>query len=287
MSNVPILNIRNLSMTYHRLNGEVKAIEKIDLDVYQGEIIGIVGPSGCGKSTLLSIIAGLLKPSSGEVILNGKKVEKPTKDIGYMFQRDLLFEWKTILENVLLGLEIQGRVTEESKKVAEKLLEKIKYPFMIEDTVLNVSANIGISRFPNDGKDAETLVRHAETAMYKSKGQLEGKIFFYSREMSEEIKERFYIVNLLTRAIANRELSVYYQPIFDINNSANIVGIEALLRWRNPILGNVVPDKFIPLAEKTGYIIYIGEWVLKEVCKQIKLWNRQDIVFCLWQLMFR
>ncbi len=123
MSNVPILNIRNLSMTYHRLNGEVKAIEKIDLDVYQGEIIGIVGPSGCGKSTLLSIIAGLLKPSSGEVILNGKKVEKPTKDIGYMFQRDLLFEWKTILENVLLGLEIQGRVTEESKKVAEKLLE--------------------------------------------------------------------------------------------------------------------------------------------------------------------
>ncbi len=123
MSNVPILKVRDLCMTYHRLNGEVKAIEKIDLDVYEGEIISIVGPSGCGKSTLLSIIAGLIKPSRGEVILSGKKVEKPSKDIGYMLQSDQLFEWRTILENVLLGLEIQGKVTEESKKLAEKLLD--------------------------------------------------------------------------------------------------------------------------------------------------------------------
>src|SRR5690606_18885251 len=114
---VPILKVRDLCMTYHRLNGEVKAIEKIDLDVYEGEIISIVGPSGCGKSTLLSIIAGLIKPSRGEVILSGKKVEKPSKDIGYMLQSDQLFEWRTILENVLLGLEIQGKVTEESKKL--------------------------------------------------------------------------------------------------------------------------------------------------------------------------
>jgi len=123
MDSAPVLQIKNLSMTYHRLNGEVKAIEKIDLDVYEGEIIGIVGPSGCGKSTLLSIIAGLMKPSSGEVILNGKRVEKPSKDIGYMFQRDLLFEWRTIFENVLLGLEIQGKITDESRKTAEKMLE--------------------------------------------------------------------------------------------------------------------------------------------------------------------
>lgn len=123
MSKEPILKIRDLSMTYHRLNGEVKAIERIDLDVYEGEIIGIVGPSGCGKSTLLSIIAGLIKPSSGQVLLNGKKVEKPTKDIGYMFQSDQLFQWRTILDNVLLGLEIQGRVTKESKKNAENMLE--------------------------------------------------------------------------------------------------------------------------------------------------------------------
>jgi len=159
------------------------------------------------------------------------------------------------------------------KSIAEKLLEKIKYPFMIEDTLLNVSANIGISRFPGDSQDAETLIRYAETAMYKSKGQLEGKVFFYSREMSEEIKERFQIANLLTRSIINEELKIYYQPIFSIKNPNNIVGIEALLRWETSVLGNVVPNKFIPLAEKTGYIINIGEWVLKQVCKQIKLWE--------------
>jgi len=160
------------------------------------------------------------------------------------------------------------------KTIAEILLENIKRPFVIENTVLNVSANIGISRFPEDGKDAETLIRYSETAMYKSKGQLGEKIFFFSREMSKEIEERFYTANLLTRAITNGELTVYYQPIFNIKNPANIVGIEALLRWTNPVLGNVVPDKFIPLAEKTGYIICIGEWVLKQVCKQIKLWKQ-------------
>jgi EAL domain-containing protein (putative c-di-GMP-specific phosphodiesterase class I) len=128
--------------------------------------------------------------------------------------------------------------------------------------------------YPNDSKDAETLVRYAEIAMYNSKGEIEGKICFYSREMTEEIEERFYIANLLTRAIANKELYVHYQPIFNLKNPKNIVGIEALLRWKNPVLGNVSPNKFIPLAEKTGYIIYIGEWVLKQVCRQIKLWKQ-------------
>ncbi|HHV97967.1 MAG TPA: EAL domain-containing protein [Clostridiaceae bacterium] len=161
------------------------------------------------------------------------------------------------------------------KNIAEILLERIQSPFMLENTVLNVLANIGISRFPDDGKDAETLIRYAEIAMYKSKGQLEGKIFFYSREMSEEIEKRFYIANLLTQAITNEELKVYYQPIFNIMNPKNIVGLEALLRWENHVLGNVVPNKFIPLAEKTGYIINIGEWVLRQVCKQIKTWEKE------------
>lgn len=123
MNKEPVVKIDDISMKYHRLNGEVEAIKNISLEVYEGEIIGIVGPSGCGKSTLLSIIAGLIKPSTGEVLVNGKKVTKPSKDIGYMFQRDQLFEWRTILQNVLLGLEIQGKVDKESIKKAEWLLE--------------------------------------------------------------------------------------------------------------------------------------------------------------------
>ena len=117
-----IVEINNIGMTYQTLNGETEAIKNIDFFVFVGEIVGIVGPSGCGKSTLLSIIAGLITPSTGEVLVNGKKVVKPSKDIGYMFQRDHLFEWRTILQNVVLGLEIRGKIDEKSYIYAEKLL---------------------------------------------------------------------------------------------------------------------------------------------------------------------
>lgn len=117
------VEVKNLKMVYHTISGETEAIKDISFSVFEGEILGIVGPSGCGKSTLLSIIAGLISPSSGEVLVNGQKVEKPSKNIGYMFQRDHLFEWRTILQNVLLGLEIMGKVDEASYKYAEDLLD--------------------------------------------------------------------------------------------------------------------------------------------------------------------
>lgn len=123
MSKSPVLEVKNISMIYHTLSGEVKAIENIDFQVYEGEIIGIVGPSGCGKSTLLSIISGLIKPSSGEVIIKGKKITKPSKNIGYMFQRDQLFEWRTIIQNVLLGLEIHNKIDKKAIETAERLLD--------------------------------------------------------------------------------------------------------------------------------------------------------------------
>ncbi len=123
MDKKTIVEVKNIGMTYHTFNGETEALRNIDFSVYEGEIVSIVGPSGCGKSTLLSIIAGLIKPSAGEVLVNGNKVTGPTEDIGYMFQRDHLFEWRTILQNVLLGLEIRGKVEEQSVKTAEKLLE--------------------------------------------------------------------------------------------------------------------------------------------------------------------
>ena len=113
-----ILEIRNMSKTYHTLDGETKALDNLSFEVNHGEIVSIVGPSGCGKSTILSIIAGLIKPTTGEIIFHNKN-----KDIGYMFQSDHLFNWRTIMDNVLIGLEIQKKVSDESKSRVIKLLD--------------------------------------------------------------------------------------------------------------------------------------------------------------------
>ncbi|KAB3530484.1 ABC transporter ATP-binding protein [Alkaliphilus pronyensis] len=123
MGNEKIVNIKRISMTYHTLDGETEALRELSFDVEKGEIIAIVGPSGCGKSTILSIIAGLIEPSSGEVLIDGERVSLANKRVGYMFQADHLFQWRTILENVLIGLEIQNNVTEESIARIEKLLD--------------------------------------------------------------------------------------------------------------------------------------------------------------------
>ena len=108
-----ILNLEKISLTYHTLNGEITALKNISFDVYDGEFIAIIGPSGCGKTSILSIIAGLLKPSSGKVTLRNVEVLKPTPSIGYMLQKDHLFDWRTIEQNALLPLEITGKIKDE------------------------------------------------------------------------------------------------------------------------------------------------------------------------------
>ena len=118
-----VLEIKNITMNYQDINSEVTAINNISFTVKDGEFVVIIGPSGCGKSTLLSIICGILKPSSGEVFVNGAKTTGITPKIGYMLQKDNLLEWRTIYKNILLGLEIQHRVTDENIEYANKLLK--------------------------------------------------------------------------------------------------------------------------------------------------------------------
>ena len=116
--NQPILDCRNVSYSYHNLSGETLALSNLSFQVQAGEFLSIVGPSGCGKSTLLSLIAGLSHPEEGEIIIN---IEDKSR-IGYMLQQDHLFEWRTIYKNVILGLEIQNRMTEKNLEHVEQLL---------------------------------------------------------------------------------------------------------------------------------------------------------------------
>jgi NitT/TauT family transport system ATP-binding protein len=122
-------------MKYHSRNGEITALESINLTVSKGEFISIVGPSGCGKSTLLSLIAGLYKPATGRILIGGEPVAGTSGKVGYMLQRDFLFEWRTIFENAMLGLEIRGSVSRETRQYVFELLAtyglyefKDKYP---------------------------------------------------------------------------------------------------------------------------------------------------------------
>ncbi|MDA8228284.1 MAG: ABC transporter ATP-binding protein [Desulfitobacterium hafniense] len=118
-----VVELKAVGMKYQSLNGEIPALDNISFKVHEGEFVSIVGPSGCGKSTLLSIVSGLLTPTSGSVLVKGEKVTGPSKKVGYMLQKDHLFDWRTITQNILLGLEIQKAVTAEAKEYAEHLLE--------------------------------------------------------------------------------------------------------------------------------------------------------------------
>ena len=120
---VPKLQVKDLSYSYHSMDGETKALSNISFSVSAGEFLAVVGPSGCGKSTLLSLICGLLKASEGSVLIDGKPMETGDSRIGYMLQKDHLFEWRTIFSNACLGLEIQRNLDEEGRERVRRLLE--------------------------------------------------------------------------------------------------------------------------------------------------------------------
>lgn len=119
----PLLQVNHLSYAYHSVSSETYALSDLSFQVREGEFIAIVGPSGCGKSTLLSLISGLIRPEKGEILLEGKPLSESKTAVGYMLQKDYLLEWRTIYQNVILGLEIQHRLTKETKMRIEEMLE--------------------------------------------------------------------------------------------------------------------------------------------------------------------
>lgn len=120
----PLVQVDGIVMKYHSSEGETTALNNISLDVYEGEFISVVGPSGCGKSTLLNIVAGLIRPTQGTVTINNLPVQGVSALVGYMPQTDQLFEWRTIWKNVILGLEVQNKLTREKKEYVQTLLDR-------------------------------------------------------------------------------------------------------------------------------------------------------------------
>lgn len=156
--------------------------------------------------------------------------------------------------------------------LAEEIIATFDHPFVLGGHELFLSTSVGISIFPGDGNSVVDLMRNADTAMYRAKAVGRGQFHFYTPEMTRDAQERIQMENLLRRALDNGELSVKLQPQVDTRTGA-LVGAEALVRWDSPELGSVQPSRFIPLAEDSGAIVSLGNWVLRETCRQVMQWR--------------
>jgi diguanylate cyclase (GGDEF)-like protein/PAS domain S-box-containing protein len=156
--------------------------------------------------------------------------------------------------------------------IAEKIIAAFVPPFMRDREPLSVSTSIGISSFPSDGTDAETLLKKADIAMYRAKEMGRNSYCYFSEEMTLRATERLGLENALARAIDLGQFSLHYQPKIDILTN-RITGMEALLRWNHPVMGPVAPQRFLPVAEESGLIRSIGYWVIRTACAQNKQWQ--------------
>lgn len=161
-------------------------------------------------------------------------------------------------------------------EVAKKVLETAARPFSLQGRECQVTASIGVSLYPEDGKDAQTLLKNADIAMYLVKQQGKNSFRFYSPQMNVHLMERLSLETGLRRALERGELQLLYQPRVGVRDG-QVSGVEALMRWQHPTQGTISPAEFIPVAEDAGLIAAIGEWVLQTACRQVHAWREQGL----------
>lgn len=205
---------------------------------------------------------------------------------GYHFGDQLLKACADRLKNLLIENVFIARMTgdeflilqrnikdeEEATQFAEKLIEMFKSPINVDGYEIYTSLSIGISIYPDYGKEPDDLIKQADSAMYVIKKDNRNNYKVYRPSFTEGFRERLELENELHRAIKDKDFELYFQPQIDIKTN-KIIGLEALCRWNHPVRGIISPGEFIPIAEKTGLIVELGDWVLREACRQNKEWQ--------------
>ncbi|MFZ6654498.1 EAL domain-containing protein [Undibacterium sp. TJN19] len=208
------------------------------------------------------------------------------ESLGHSFGDLLLIEAGKRLKELLPDIDAVARISGDEFNiilnhsegmpwidlVAQRMIDALAEPFELDGNSVYVGASIGIALYPNDGSDAETLQSNADAALHQAKVRGRGMLRFFSSEMTSRAKERLTLEADLRRSIERDELRLYYQPQVDLI-SGQIVGLEALVRWQHPLRGLVPPAAFIPMAEENGFIVQLGDWVLRTACRQIRQWS--------------
>jgi len=164
----------------------------------------------------------------------------------------------------------------ELTRIIQRLLNRIKEPFVVETHPVYVSASVGVVLYPKDGHDMPTLLKHADIAMYEAKRKGRDQYHFFTLSLNQKVQEDIKLEKDLRTALKNDEFKLFYQPKIDLS-SGMVIGAEALIRWFHPVDGMISPDRFIPLCENNGFIVPLGEWVLNEAARQQVLWRKKGI----------
>ena len=218
------------------------------------------------------------------IFLDLDHFKRVNDSLGHSVGDELLVEVARRLDGVVRRVDTLARLggdefifampgfhTAAAAEVARRLLDVFARPFEVAGHELTVTPSLGISVYPSDGKDLEELLRNADTAMYRAKEVGRNAFQFYSSEMNTTTLDRLLMESNLRRALAQKEFVLHYQPLVNLETGL-IIGVEALIRWLHPELGVIMPDRFIHVAEETGLINPIGDWVLCEACRQAQAW---------------